>query len=136
MAQPIALDLKDGAPRFLKFGASALGRFERTICSGVGFYVVFAGTLSGRPPFYVISGLLWAALTDPKHGNPLLTHEAVCQLIDEYVERSGDQYDGYVWAAIVEALYEAKVFRDPTGELDPKAEGVKENSPSPGGLTN
>lgn len=105
------IDLRDGELRTLKFGALALSRFELLICNGAGFYGMLESILNSRPPFYVLSGLLWAGLGGET------THEEACSLLDHYIARSGDKYDGQIWLSIMEALREAGVFRD--GEKKP-----------------
>lgn len=100
------VDLLDGEPRNLQFGSLALSRFEREICGGVGFYATIASSLHVRPPFYIITGLLWVGF------NCETPYEDVCKKLDEYVKISGDTFDGRIWQAIVLALNEAGIFRE------------------------
>lgn len=120
-------DLLDGGPRKLEFGSLALGRFELLICNGIGLHQTIANHLYARPPYYLISGLLWAGLNDES-----LSHADVCQMFDNYLLKSGDLYDGKIWVAIVEALRDYGFFknkaeiRQPVAPLrDPEPEVIK-----------
>lgn len=134
--RPIPVDLKDGKPRALKFGAGAYRRLERELLNGRGLFNVLVDYIEVEPPTYIVTGLLWAGLIKDE---PMLTLEAVETLVDAYVDADpAKRRIADFWIPIGEGLLESGIFRRPgdreEAPANPQKPATEPSSPSPAGL--
>lgn len=107
-AAPVAIDLRDGKERALRFGAAALADAER-----VNDYRSLPDLLLQRYGFAVAVSYVWAGL---RWENPKLTYDQAATLVDNFLEAGGQLTD--LLEPIVEGLIRAKVLKR-AGESPP-----------------
>lgn len=132
MPDPVVIDLGDGKPRQLKYGAAAIGDLEEEHFGGRSIWTVLA---RNQATFKLTVGLLWAGL---RWKDKQLTYEKAGALVDAFSETTGKDHTALL-PDLMQGLYASNLIRrakTPEENGDPNAAAAKEsekNSPSPNG---
>jgi hypothetical protein len=132
MPDPVVIDLGDGKPRLLKYGAAAIGDLEEEHFGGRSIWTVLA---RNQATFKLTVGLLWAGL---RWKDKQLTYEKAGALVDAFSEATGKDHTALL-PNLMEGLFASNLVRRAKAkeeENDPNGPTAKENgktSPSPNG---